>query len=232
MIRLKNIGRKFEGLIVLNNFSLDIIPRKTTVLLGPSGCGKTTLLNILAGLDSGFSGNISGIPENARISYCFQEDRLLEWADVKSNVEFVLDDSPKEKGRARRFIEMMEMDRYLKFKAGKLSGGMRQRAAIARSLAFPSGILLMDEPFHSIDHALQERIIGRMNSILKEERRTAVIVTHDLNVALLVADVIYVLSDKPCLVLKKQIVSSPKEKRDLKSKITASLRKEILKAMG
>ena len=232
MIRLKNVCRKYDGLAVLNNLSLDIAPRKTTVLLGPSGCGKTTLLDILAGLDIGFTGNVSGIPENARISFCFQEDRLLEWADVKSNVEFVLGDRKKDKTRALRFIEMMELERYLKFKAGKLSGGMRQRVSIARSLAFPSGILLMDEPFRSLDHALKERIIGRLNLFLRGEKRTAVVVTHDLNDALLVADIICVLSDKPYSVLKKINIAAPKEKRDLKSRTMVSLKKEILKAMG
>lgn len=228
MIRVTNIRKQFDGLVVFNNLSLDIPSNKTTVILGPSGCGKTTLLNILSGLDGDHQGKINGLRKSGRIGYCFQEDRLLDWMDVKSNIDFVLDDKKKYAGRTDHYIDMMELLPYKNFKANKLSGGMRQRVAIARALAYPSGVVLMDEPFRSLDHTLKENVLHGMARLFREEPRTAVIVTHDLNDALLLADTVYILSEKPARVLKKLNITAVKEKRDLHGKAMIALKKELL----
>lgn len=228
MIRVQNIRRQFDSLTVLGGVSLDIPRNRTTVLLGPSGCGKTTLLNILAGLDSGFRGKIAGKRKDERVSYCFQEDRLLDWLDVKGNIEFIFDDKIKHPERTDHYLKMMELQPYRNFKANKLSGGMRQRVAIARALAYPSGIVLMDEPFRSLDHTLKENVLRSLVRLFRKEPRTAVIVTHDLNDALVLADTVYVLSEKPARVLKRFQIKIPKEKRDCHSRGMIALKKELL----
>lgn len=212
---LREISKSFAGSQVLDNFSLDIPPGKVTVVLGPSGCGKTTLLNILSGLLPHDGGQRTGF-EQARFSYVFQEPRLIPSLTARQNVELVLraslpDDARRE--RARHVLSAVGLRDAAEQKPSQLSGGMRQRVALARAFAFPADLLLLDEPFQSVD--LKTRI-GLMDAFLElqaEDPRTVVFVTHEVKEALYLGETIVVLSDKPARILDRMELSMAREHR-------------------
>ena len=158
-------------------------------MLGESGGGKTTLLNILAGLTD-FSGTLSGVP--ARAAYIFQEARLLPNLTVRQNLEYAVGRHEK----IGEILERTELSACADKRPDALSGGEKQRAAIARAFLAPARLLLMDEPFSSLDTALKIRLTGvfaQLWTASAEEKRTAIFVTHDLEEALMLADRIVVL---------------------------------------
>ncbi len=212
---LREISKAYGGLRVLEGFSLDILPGTVTVVLGPSGCGTTTLLNILSGLLPADGGTRTGFDE-ARFSYVFQEPRLIPSLSARRNVELVLRTFlPGEARRARalHFLSTVGLKEAQDQKPGQLSGGMRQRVALARAFAYPSDLLLLDEPFQSVD--LKTRI-GLMDAFLDlqaEDPRTVVFVTHEVKEALYLGDTIVVLSDKPARILDRMELTQSREHR-------------------
>ena len=188
MIRLSDISKAYGPQKVFDNFSLEIENGKILCVLGESGGGKTTLLNILAGLVP-FSGNLSGVPK--RVSYIFQEPRLLPNMTVKQNLAYA-------GGAPEKIDDILEKTELIKGadkRPGELSGGEKQRVSLARAFLIPSELLLMDEPFSSLDTALKIRLTEVFARLWKSlpEKRTAVFVTHDLEEALMLADRIIVL---------------------------------------
>jgi NitT/TauT family transport system ATP-binding protein len=212
---LREISKSFGGRQVLDNFSLDIPPGQVTVVLGPSGCGKTTLLNILSGLLPPDGGLRAGF-EQARFSYVFQEPRLIPSLTACQNVELVLRASLPADARRERALHVLAavgLRKAAEQKPGQLSGGMRQRVALARAFAFPADLLLLDEPFQSVD--LRTRI-GLMDAFLElqaEELRTVVFVTHEVKEALYLGDAVVVLSDKPARILDRMALTLSREHR-------------------
>ena len=180
MIRLSDISKAYGPQRVFENFSLEIEDGKILCVLGESGGGKTTLLNILAGLVP-FSGNLSGVPK--RVSYIFQEPRLLPNMTVKQNLAYAGGASEK----IDDILEKTELIKCANKRPGELSGGEKQRVSIARAFLIPSELLLMDEPFSSLDTALKIRLTEVFARLWKSlpEKRTAVFVTHDLEEALI-----------------------------------------------
>lgn len=182
--------KKFYGAQkVFEDFSLEIEEGKILCLLGESGGGKTTLLNILAGLIP-CEGVLSGVPE--RVSYIFQEPRLLPALTVRQNLAYV------GAGRAEveKILEKAELAHCGDKRPAQLSGGERQRVSVARAFLVPSELLLMDEPFSSLDTALKIRLINVFSELWSERsesRRTTVFVTHDLEEALMLAHRVVVL---------------------------------------
>jgi ABC-type nitrate/sulfonate/bicarbonate transport system ATPase subunit len=150
-LEIKNLTKKYGEKRILDNFSL-IFPEKGTVcLFGPSGCGKTTLLNCICGLERFDSGTIT-VEKNDKISYLFQEDRLLPWISAKENVAAVLGGSAKQNAQeAVDWLGLVGLAGEEDKRPAQLSGGMRQRVAIARALAYGGGLFLLDEPFHALD---------------------------------------------------------------------------------
>jgi len=214
-ISLNEIDVKFGNLSVLNHVSMDFESQSISVVLGPSGCGKTTILNLLTSMVYPESGNIGGI-EKKRFSYLFQEPRLLPWLTVKGNLSFVLGEieSKEEKEKlCSRFLEMTDLSDYSDWYPEKLSGGMRQRVAIARAFAHPSDIILMDEPFQGLDLKLKHSLIDQFVSLWHQEKRTVVLVTHDIHEAIKLADKIFVLSEKPATVIDTFEIKEPRHKR-------------------
>lgn len=212
---LREISKSYGVLRILDGFSLDFPTGKVTVVLGPSGCGKTTLLNILSGLLPADTGGRSGF-DGARFSYVFQEPRLIPSFSALRNVELVLRAAlpPGERHeRALRFLSAVGLRDARNLKPSQLSGGMRQRTALARAFAYPADLLLMDEPFQSVD--LKTRI-GLMDAFLElqaEDPRTVVFVTHEVREALYLGDSVVVLSDKPARILDRKELALPRDRR-------------------
>lgn len=190
-MELISLSKKYGGQKVFENFSLSIEEGKILCLLGESGGGKTTLLNILAGLTP-CEGTLSGVPK--QVSYIFQEPRLLPNLTVYDNLRYA-------GGRVediQALIEKTELVGCAKKRPRELSGGEKQRVSIARAFLSSAPLLLMDEPFSSLDTALKIRLIGVFAKLWRAERgegqeRTAVFVTHDLEEALMLADRVAVL---------------------------------------
>ena len=187
MIEFKNITKKYGSLTVYENFNLSLEEGKITCILGESGSGKTTLLNMLAGLTP-YEGEILQKPA---CSYIFQQPRLVPSLTVRGNLKLVC----KDKNR----VEEMLLAVGLSDKAGaypaQLSGGQAQRVSIARAFLYPSSLVLMDEPFSSLDLALKLKISALFLKLWKRERRTAVFVTHDADEAAMLSNRVLVLKN-------------------------------------
>lgn len=196
MIEFRNVTKKYARTTVYDHFSLSLEEGKITCLLGPSGCGKTTLLNMLAGLTP-YERTIENVPP--RISYIFQEERLLPNLTVRQNVALVLGKNA-DAHRVDGYLEKTELLEKADAYPAELSGGQAQRVSIARAFAYPSDLILMDEPFSSLDTALKIRLIQVFCDLWREERRTAVFVTHD-------AEEAYMLSHR-ALVIKNGTVAA------------------------
>ncbi len=179
-IRIESLTKKFGEHTLFDNLSIDIPLGKTTIISGSSGGGKTTLLRIIAGLDSYFSGSVSGVPES--ISIMFQEDRLLPWYSVKQNLEFVLKDvmeKPQIDAAVKQIIDAVKLGGHEEKRPSKLSGGMNRRVCLARAFVYPADLLLMDEPFKGLDTKLKLEMITLFKSLYMSKNKTAILVTHD-----------------------------------------------------
>ena len=210
---VRNIYKKYDDLLVLDDISIEFPANKTTCILGPSGCGKTSLLNILGGIVEKDGGQVIGFDE-IDISFVFQEDRLMEWKNVKDNIGFVL------KGRmdkdeidivVDKYLELVNLEDYKYYYPRSLSGGMRQRVSILRSFAYPSDLLILDEPFKSLDINNRQIIIEFLKEVKSRETRTSILVTHDVEEAIDLADRIVILSDKPTKVI--QVIDNIQENK-------------------
>jgi NitT/TauT family transport system ATP-binding protein len=193
----------------LDSASLSTEPGEFVCILGPSGCGKSTLLNILSGLDDQYEGEaeIFGEPVSAqlergiRIAYVFQEPRLMPWRTVRSNIEFALQAAgfaqPEWRERVDRVLALVELSKFAEFYPLQLSGGMQQRAAIARAFAVDPEVLLMDEPFSALDELTARRLRQQLLTIWGEFRSTVLFVTHNAFEATFLADRILMMTRGP-----------------------------------
>lgn len=216
-MKIRNLSLGYEDKEIFRDFSLDVEDYKTTAIMGNSGIGKTTLLNCIAG-SIPYSGEISGVGVK---SYMFQEPRLIDALDVYDNLLFAFDGKKTEENERAVFdmAKRLELQDDLASFIGELSGGMQCRVALGRAFLRKSQTILLDEPMHSLDIGLKFRLLESFKSLLKEDRRTAVYVTHDVDEALFVADRIVVLGGTPSTVVGDYAVDS--ENRD-------ELRREIL----
>lgn len=211
-IALAGISKSFPSangaLAVLDNINLSVRPHTIVALLGASGCGKTTLLNIIAGLVRPDRGEVSfgGRPaarfnEWRSISYLFQEDRLLPWRSTVANVEFGLEagDMPHAERRRRALdaLKLVGLDSFEDAFPHQLSGGMRSRVALARSLVTEPVTLLMDEPFSKLDAQTRAQMHAELLRIHALKHMTIVFVTHDVEEAVILADEVVVLAPRP-----------------------------------
>ena len=179
MIEFRNITRRFGALTVYENFSLSVEEGKIACILGASGCGKTTLLNMLAGILP-FSGTIEPMQP---CSYIFQQPRLVPNLTVFGNLRLVCRDD----ARIRDMLARVGLADKAAAYPIELSGGQAQRVSVARAFLHPSRLLLMDEPFSSLDTALKIRLMRLFADIWQEERRTVLFVTHDVEEAYMLA---------------------------------------------
>ncbi|HII4513562.1 ABC transporter ATP-binding protein [Clostridium perfringens] len=225
-IKLINIEKNFGNKKIYDKFSLTFEEGKINCILGKSGCGKSTLLNIIANLEEINSGEIIGVPE--KIAYVFQEDRLIEWNSIYTNMElpllkFYTKDEREEK--IKSILREVELEDYINSYPKELSGGMRQRANIARALLYNGELLLMDEPFKSLDKSSKENIIKIFKKNHLEKNNTVIMVTHDINEALSLGDNIFILGGSPVSLMDKfKDVQRLKEKNNIEDKILLILK--------
>ncbi|OZV11664.1 ABC transporter [Tissierella sp. P1] len=226
MYQVKNIIKGYNELKVLEDISIDFPKNKTICILGPSGCGKTTLLNIISGIIKEYSGKIIGFEDD--ISFVFQEDRLIPWKNVSSNIEFVLKNKMnKEKIETtiERYLKLVNLEEYRYYYPKDLSGGMRQKISILRAFAYPSNLLIMDEPFKSLDINSKQVLIDFFKELRITENRTCIIVTHDIEEALTLGDKIIILTEKPTKVRKIMELNGSEEN---KIKLREIIEKELI----
>jgi NitT/TauT family transport system ATP-binding protein len=183
---------------ILRGLAFRLREGETAALIGPSGCGKTTLMRILAGLDASFEGSVRR-PPGAKIAMAFQEPRLLPWRSLEDNVALAAPESSPQQ-RAALFAALGLSEHRAHYPA-ELSLGLARRASLARALAAEPRLLLLDEPFVSLDPPLARAIRADLARLIDAQRLTGVLVTHDVDDALDLADVIYVLSARPAHIL-------------------------------
>lgn len=224
MIKIKNISKSFDDLKVINDISFEIEKKEIICILGPSGCGKSTLLNIIAGLNKDYLGTIEN--NAGKISYVFQEDRLLEWKTVYENIQFVNKDS--EKKDILKLIKEIGLEGFENSYPRELSGGMRQRCSIARAFNFKAPLLIMDEPFKSLDYTLSLQMIKKLIKVWEERENSILIVTHNIDQALMLGNKLLVLSKKPTFLLEEIKIQIPQEKRKLTEKFLIDTRNRII----
>ena len=207
------MGADGTRLTAIRNLSLDLEPESMTVLMGPSGCGKTTLLRAVAGLDDDYTGEID-MPPHARLGFMFQEPRLLPWRTVRQNIELVAapDFTPEALDKLADAVGVAEMlPRYPQ----ELSLGLARRAALARAFSTEPDLLLLDEPFVSLDERTADRLRRLLLDVWSARPTTAVMVTHNPREAIQLADKLVVMAPRPTHVLAVESIDVPQAERDV-----------------
>lgn len=204
LLTLKNICKTYHTINgetnTLNNISFDIYKNDFIGIIGPSGCGKSTILNIISNLDNDYSGNIIK-NDNITIGYMLQDPCLFPWLTIYENAILGLKISKKLDNKTKEFtINLLKKYDLYNFKdkyPNELSGGMKQRLALIRTLACNPDILLLDEPFGALDYQTRLKVSNDVYNIIKQEHKTVLIVTHDISEAITMCNKIIVLTNRP-----------------------------------
>lgn len=222
ILELNQIQKGFRNnngnLRVLQDVSFQVYPGEIVALIGPSGCGKTTLLNIVAGLTAPDRGGLEK-PAGLRLAFAFQEPRLLPWKTVEDNIRFVQGNflQPAEAEEIRETLLCgAGLAKYKNSYPAELSGGMKQRLEIVRALSVKPDLLLMDEPFKSLDIALKHRLTYLTLAEHGREGFAVLFITHDPEEAVMLADRVLVFSDKPAKICQEITVDQPRQERNIK----------------
>jgi len=206
------------GIEVVRPLDVNLSAGRTTALLGPSGCGKSTLLRLIAGLETPSAGEVTigGAPpsetlRDAGLSVAFQDPSLLPWRTVRGNIELALKlaRKPADRGAVDRLIGLVGLDGFAETRPAALSGGMRQRAAIARSMVTEPGLLLLDEPFGSVDELTRRQLAQDLPRIWEARETTTLLVTHSVSEAVLLSTRILVFSPRPAEIVEDIAVDLP-----------------------
>jgi NitT/TauT family transport system ATP-binding protein len=204
--------------LALSNISLDIEQGDFVAIVGSSGCGKSTLLSLVSGLITPSSGQISVsgarvAAPSPKVGYMFQKDTLLEWRTVLENAligaELLGHDMKKAKARARDLLQRYGLGEFLDAYPTQLSGGMRQRAALARTLTSDPDLLLLDEPFSALDYQTRLALTDEIAAILSQEGKTVILVTHDIGEAISMAKRVIVMSRRPGRIKSEHRIDFP-----------------------
>lgn len=223
---------------VLKDINLKVEHNEIVAVVGASGCGKSTLLRLVVGLDADYRGTISwggqDTPSLSKVGMVFQDHRLYPWLTVQGNVDLALDNSSlsasERRDRTRNYLQLVGLAEYAKAYPRQLSGGMAQRAAIARALAQEPEVLLMDEPFGALDSILRIRLQDELLSIWDKNKVSIVIVTHDVEEALYLADRVLVMEPNPGRVRDVVEVGLPRP-RDRSDIAMAELKRRCLASL-
>lgn len=220
-MQIENVTKQFEnGYVALAGVSLQVNVGEIVSLVGTSGCGKSTLLRLVAGLDSPTSGRVAIANKTVNsphpdVGIIFQEPRLMPWLTVRQNVEFGLERiSPVEKTRlANSTLERVGLAQFAQALPRQLSGGMAQRVAIARALVTNPSILLLDEPFSALDAFTRIKLQEHLLQIWADDRPTMLLVTHDVEEAVVLSDRIIVMRGNPGQVYQEYTLDLPRPRK-------------------
>jgi ABC-type nitrate/sulfonate/bicarbonate transport system ATPase subunit len=211
---------------VLDELAFAVPRGEFTCIIGPSGCGKTTLLSLIAGLDRDFAGHIAR-EGSGRLGMVFQTPRLMPWLSVRDNVRLALPPSEAADGRAEAILREMQLGDFLEAFPGRLSGGQQRRVALARAFVNEPDLLLLDEPFQSLDAPTAEQLRDLLVALWMRRRPTILFVTHDLREALSLADRVLFLSASPGRVTLDLPLSATRP-RHPDSAAVETMRKQLL----
>ena len=201
-------------------------------ILGPSGCGKTTLLSLIAGLDTDYEGRIAWQPRGGkRLAYVFQTPRLLPWRTVLDNITLAAGDAPETVAKAMALLAELGLAGFERAFPGELSLGMQRRAALARAYAIDPGVLLMDEPFVSLDEETADRLRGLLLTLWRKRPATVLFVTHDSREAIRLAERLIVFSGSPAHVVADIRVPLSQAEREV-PEVIERFRRENLQSLG
>jgi len=233
-IEIKSVSKSYvmnrkQSVLALHNIDLAVSEGEFVALLGPSGCGKSTLLHLVAALEEPSTGSIliDGKPpailrDRHQLGIAFQDHALLPWLSVSANISlpFKIAGCPVDNARVRHLIDLVGLQGFEHARPSQLSGGMRQRAAIARSLCLQPALLLLDEPFGALDAVTRRRMNIELQRVWQEGKITTLMVTHSVEEALFLADRVAVMSGRPGSIV--QIVDVP----FLRPRLSDSMRSE------
>ena len=209
ILKITNLRKTYhtpkDEILAVDNFSYTLKENEFIAIVGPSGCGKSTILSVLCGLENASDGTITLKP-NTKIGYMLQQDCLFEWRTILENCLIGLEINHNLNNETKQYVvELLKkygleefMDKYPR----NLSGGMRQRVALIRTLATKPDILLLDEPFSALDYQTRLAVSDDVYKIIKEEQKSAIIVSHDLAESISLADKVIVLTNRPAKIKK------------------------------
>ena len=249
-LEIKKLYKRFQSnaMNTLEDVNLDISDGEFICVTGPSGCGKTTLLNLIAGLETPTSGELLldgdkiTKPGHDRV-VMFQESALFPWLSVSQNVKFGLKLAGKSKGEqediAMHYLQMVQLAHFKDYRCHELSGGMKQRVALARALALESKILLMDEPFASLDKQTTNMLRDEIQDIWAKTKKTVLFITHSIEEAVFFADRIVLLSANPGKIVSVTNVTLQRPRHiedpafiELRAELLKQIKKEVERKVG
>lgn len=209
ILKIKNLKKNYhtpkEEIEAIENFSFDLCENEFVAIVGPSGCGKSTILSILSGIENMSSGDIKNL-NNSSIGYMLQSDNLFEWRTILENCLLGLEMNGKLNEENKKYVlsllETYGLKDFINSYPSNLSGGMRQRVSLIRTLAIRPDILLMDEPFSALDYQTRLAVSDDVFNIIKKEKKSVIMVTHDIAEAISMADKVIVLSKRPTKIKK------------------------------
>ncbi len=225
VLKISHLTKKYhtkeKEIHAIKNIDLEIEKGEFICLVGSSGCGKSSLLNIISGLEKQSSGEIYFANKDYKIGYMFQEDSLFPWLTIKENsllgLKILKKNTKENKEYVTKLLKKYNLYEFKDNYPNSLSGGMRQRVALIRTLAIKPDILLLDEAFNALDYQSRLAVTDDVYKIIKEENQTVIMVTHNLEEALTMANKIYILSKRPCTIKKVFNIelegNTPMEKR-------------------
>jgi len=229
-LHISSVTRRFRAVTALEGIDLSVRRGEIVSIVGPSGCGKSTLLELIAGLQQPDEGTVSA----ERASYMPQSDLLLPWRDALANAALALECEGVPRAEARRraepLFERFGLAEFERARPAELSGGMRQRVAFLRTLLPGRPVLLLDEPFGALDSITRATMQRWLAEALKQEPRTVVLVTHDVDEAVFLGDRVVVLSPRPGRVVAE--VEVDLAKRDVTSPEFGTIKRRALEALG
>ncbi|MEM9476018.1 MAG: ABC transporter ATP-binding protein [Pseudomonadota bacterium] len=213
----EDVRKSFAAVEAVAGFTATFAAGQTTALLGPSGCGKSTILRMVAGLEPPDSGRIAlgdtdpkAVARRGGLAMAFQDPSLLPWRTVRSNIALGAELAGKPADGVDHLIDLVGLTGFADHRPAELSGGMRQRAAIARSLISDPELLLLDEPFGAVDAMTRRRLNAELPPLWVETGATVILVTHSVEEAVLLSDRILVLSDRPARIVSDILVELPR----------------------
>lgn len=215
VLQFENVSMHYHSrqgeTVAVENMSFSVAEGEFVAIIGPSGCGKTTLLSLAAGLLPPTKGEVK--TNGCSFGYMLQKDELFPWRTIEKNIFLPLEikrtNTPEHRARALALAEKYGLGQFLKSYPASLSGGMRQRAALIRTLAVNPDVLLLDEPFSALDYQTRLSVCDDVYKIIRSEKKTALLITHDISEAISVADRILVLSRRPASVTASHTLKFP-----------------------